>query len=218
VTRTVRLLLAVACGVAILAVPAGAPAATCAVPRHAKSALNEGSAVVYSVRRKRRAGGGRQFFACSRLTARKTSLGTVRDPCSGLAALTPFVTAGPYLAYAGSGEECQEAGETFFAYLFLLDLRTGAKTRASTFVAGFVPAGGLAVRADGAIAWIAQRVLGNERVYEVWVSDAAGPRMVDSAATPATALTLTDAAASWSRNGQPMSAPVGAGPAPTRIS
>jgi hypothetical protein len=217
----VRLLALGVAAAALLALAPGAQATSgrC-VPHGAKVAVKEASTVtVYSVRaRKKRAGIGRAYYACSALTGARTALGFVaKEPCLDLERVGPFAVASPYLAYGQAYTSCE--GDDSYALLFLLDLRGGkplALGSAGTTedfgkVAGVTA---LAVRADGAMAWIANTFASQPGTHEVWLDDAASRRMADTGTDVAKSpLTLTDTTATWMKAGQPVTAPLGMGPA-----
>jgi hypothetical protein len=212
---------AIAAGVLLALMPGGQAAARgpC-VPHGAKVIVKEASTVtVYSVRtRKRRAGVGRAYYACSALSGARTALGFVaNEPCLDLEKVGPFAVASPYLAYGQAYTSCE--GDDSYALLFLLDLRGGkpvplgsAGTREDFGKVAGVTA--LAARSDGSVAWIANTFATQPGLHEVWLDDAAGRRMADQGTDVAKAsLGVSDTTATWTKAGQAVSAPLGMGPA-----
>jgi hypothetical protein len=94
------------------------------------------SALVYVGRH---ANGGRDYFACSRLSGRRSRLGFAGDEiCAGWDEIAHFHFVGPFLAFVRSGSYC--VGESSYDQLARTDLRSGARTIFHAWTNAGVPA------------------------------------------------------------------------------
>jgi hypothetical protein len=224
--RTLLCSLAVAAGVAAgMAAATTAPAhaasaaKTCTVPRGAKVAKKTATVVVYSYRKRdREAGPGRAWVACSKLAGKRIALGFVADePCTTLDAVEGLRLAGKYLAYVTETTDC--TGDSGNAFVSLVDLEAARQVALDPVTTDSEPSSvnltELALRADGALAWIVKLDNDYARIssWYVYASDSSGTRALESSDGQPSGLAMSDTSVGWTNDGQPRTAPLGPGPA-----
>lgn len=199
---------------------AASAAKTCARPRGAKVSKKAATVVVYSYRKRdRKAGPGRAWVACSKPAGKRISLGFVADePCTTLDAVEGLRLAGKYLAYVTETSAC--TGDYGDATVHLVDLKTARAVASDGVTSDPLPSSvnvtELVLRADGSLAWIVDVDNEDKGTQAWWVygSDSAGVRALESDKGRLHGLTLDDTSVWWTTvDGQPRSAPLGAGPA-----
>ena len=169
------------------------------------------SAVLYSTRRHE----GNDYFACSRLNGRRSTLGFVGDEiCAGWDSIAHFHFVGAFLAYVRSGSDC--AGVSSYDQLRRLDLRTGAQASfpASDEESSLVLT--LRLRSDGALAWLTDVGFDDNddaTALQLWAAGPAGraqllDRSENAHAIPRGSLVLSPGSLAWTKDGAPATATV----------